>query len=161
MLIKSDFYCTFYVGVDSESLSDEESEGESEDDLVKFGKDENYCDQSKVKPEKATCAHPTDTRGPSNQQNRIREICDLIDRFSELIVRLIEGHIENLASKSDSKPELLIIPQGPTFNIPYSTLRLKNEEPLCTMVSPREAFSFHSYFYSTTLQQEATTQVSN
>ena len=126
---------------------------------MKFGKDENYCDQSKVKPEKASCAHPTDTRGPSNQQNRIREIYDLIDKFSELIVRPIEGHLENLVSKCGSKPELLIIPQGPTFNIP--SLRLKNEEPLCTMVSPREAFSFHSYFYSTTLQQEAKTQVSN
>lgn len=100
------------------------------------------------------------TRGGDPAPN-IPYLSDLVNQFSELIVRPIENHLKDLASKTSLKPELLIIPQGQTFNIPYSTLRLENGQPLCSLVAPREAFSFHSYSYSTTLQQEATLHVSD
>ena len=98
------------------------------------------------------------TRGEGSPIN----IPNLIDKFSKLLVRPIERHLEKLVgSESGHKPELLIIPQGQTFNIPYAALHLENGEPLCSLVSPREAFSFHSYCYSTTLQQETEAKVKN
>ena len=113
---------------------------------------------------KEDTAHPppifTATRG-GNPAPNIPPLSDLVNKFSELIVRPIESHLKDLVSKTGLKPELLIIPQGQTFNIPYSTLRLENGQPLCSLVAPREAFSFHSYSYSTTLQQEATSHVSD
>ena len=150
------------IGVDSYVLSDDESEDESEDEH-----DENNADQSgnDTGNNKATAketnarstSNPTVTRGMS----KIPHLPNLINKFSELIVRPIESHLENLVSKGGSKPELLIIPQGQMFNIPYATLCLQNGEPLCSMVSPHEAFSFHSYSYSTTLQQETKSQVND
>ena len=158
-------------GVDTKIVSDDESEDdydEAEDDR------ENNDDESEsVAAEKekqrifeetkedtaSPPPHSAATRGGIEAPN-ISHLSDLVNQFSELIVRPIESHLKDLVSKTDLKPELLIIPQGQTFNIPYSTLRVENGQPLCSLVAPREAFSFHSYSYSTRLQQEATSHVS-
>jgi hypothetical protein len=156
--------------VDAKITSDDESGDESEDDY-EFGEDGNNGDYFGAKSGNDTgndkptveeinahsTSNPTVTRGMS----KIPQLSNLINKFSELIVRPIESHLENLVSEDGPKPELLIIPQGQTFNIPYATLRLQNGEPLCSMVSPHEAFSFHSFFYSTTLQQETKSQVND
>jgi hypothetical protein len=158
--------------------SGEESEDESGDDCDVFGEehetngDESGADntdndkasvEGKNVDNAPSTSNPTATRGPptaTDMSSLIDQFSKLIDKMSELILRPIESHLENLVSDSGDKPELLIIPQGQTFNIPYATLRLQNGQPLCSMVSPREAFSFHSYSYSMTLQQEAKSQVS-
>ena len=129
-------------------VSDDESGDESDD-----GGKEDESKRNRTDTKSRTRAPPPVVPLPPTKT--IYDFFDLIDRFSEIIVRPIESHLESLVSKSGSKPELLIIPQGQTFNIPYAALRLKSKKPLCSVVSPREAFSFHSYFYSTTLQQEA------
>ena len=167
---------SLFTGVDIKIVSDDESEDEYDET---GDENENNDYESGATPEIVTAkkdkerilgegnediAHPsphfTSTRG-GNKVEDIPYLSDLVDKFSELIVRPIESHLKELVSKTGHKPELLIIPQGQTFNIPYSTLRLENGQPLCSLVAPREAFSFHSYSYSTTLQQEATTHVSD
>ena len=155
------------------------SDDESEDDYYEAGDEsENNDNESTTTSEsvaankneqrtfgetKEDTAHPPPIsaalRGGDPAPN-IPHLSDLVNQFSELIVRPIESHLKDLVSITGLKPELLIIPQGQTFNIPYSTLRLENGQPLCSLVAPREAFSFHSYSYSTRLQQEATSHVS-
>ena len=166
---------SFFPGVNTEMVSD----NESEDDYYEAGDEsenndhESTTTSESVAPKKneqrtfgetkKDTAHPppisAGLRGGDPAPN-IPHLSDLVNQFSELIVRPIESHLKDLDSKTGLKPELLIIPQGQTFNIPYSTLRLENGQPLCSLVAPREAFSFHSYSYSTTLQQEATSHVS-
>ncbi|XP_028418090.1 tetratricopeptide repeat protein 28-like [Dendronephthya gigantea] len=145
-------------GVENDVLSGHDFEYESEDDDyddIEVGEEnETSCDQSGVSSESQDSQNTLNqnhlpTRGPS----KIPDFSKVIDEFSKLIVEPIEGRLENLSTKNGLKPQLLIIPQGETFNIPYSTLRLSNGEPLCTLVAPREAFSFHSYSYSTALQE--------
>ncbi|XP_028411522.1 tetratricopeptide repeat protein 28-like [Dendronephthya gigantea] len=141
-------------GIKNNVLNDDDIEYESEDDDIEFeeGSGTN-CYQSRATSNsgKGTVnqTYPA-TRGPSKTPNFSR----LIDELSKLIVEPIEDKLENLVTETDPKPQLLIIPQGETFNIPYSTLRLSNGEPLCSLVAPREAFSFHSYSYSMALQEE-------
>lgn len=156
---------SLFTGVDIKIMSDDESEDEY-DETGDENENNDYESgaTSEIVTAKKDIAHPspdfTTTRG-GNQVADIPYLSDLVDKFSELIVRPIESNLKELVSKTGHKPELLIIPQGQTFNIPYSTLRLENGQPLCSLVAPREAFSFHSYSYNTTLQQEATTHVSD
>ena len=166
---------------DDESGEESESGDKSEDDCDEFGEEyETNSDESGAKNadnDKASVEgknvgnapstlNPTATRSwltaPNihDMSSLIAQFRELIDKLSGLILQPIESHLKNLVSANGDKPELLIIPQGQTFNIPYATLRLQNGEPLCSMVSPREAFSFHSYSYSMMLQQEAKSQVS-
>ena len=82
---------------------------------------------------------------------------DLIEKLSELIVSPFRVELESLANKATTgdKPRLLVIPQGTTFNIPFSALKL-NGEPLCNHVTIIEAFSFNSFAYATTESQKRT-----
>ena len=153
--------------MDAKIISDDESGDKSEDDY-EFGEDENNGAKSgndtgndKATVEETNASSATSNLTVTRSMSKTSHLPNLIDKFSELIVRPIESHLENLVSEDGPKPELLIIPQGQTFNIPYATLRLQNGEPLCSMVSPHEAFSFHSFFYSMTLQQETKSQVNN
>ena len=166
---------SFFPGVDTEMVSDDESEDDYDEagDESENNDHESTTTSENVAPKKneqrtfgetkEDTAHPppisAGTRG-GNPAPNILHLSDLVNKFSELIVGPIESHLKDLVSKTELKPELLIIPQGQTFNIPYSTLRLENGQPLCSLVAPREAFSFHSYSYSTKLQQEATLHVS-
>ena len=170
------FIESFFPGVDTKMESDDEFEHDYDEagDESKNNDNEstttsesvaaNKNEQRTFGETKEDTAHPppisAGTRG-GNPAPNIPHLSDLVNKFSELIVGPIESHLKDLVSKTELKPELLIIPQGQTFNIPYSTLRLENGQPLCSLVAPREAFSFHSYYYSTTLQQEATSHVND
>ena len=146
--------------MDTEVSSDDESGDESECVHGECGEENENNKQNAAGSDKASSNIAT-TRDPNHSPNTAPKISDLIDKFSELIVRPLESQLKNMVSKDSHKPELLIIPQGQTFNIPYAALHLKSGEPLCSLMSPREAFSFHSYYYSTTLQQDAKSQVSD
>ena len=80
----------------------------------------------------------------------------LLDKLSELIIKPIEQQLQKLIEESteSDKPQLLIIPQGMTFNIPYAALHL-NGKPLCSQVTLMEAFSFHSFSHSIQQQEKS------
>ena len=78
----------------------------------------------------------------------------LLDKLSDLIVKPIELQLQKLIEESTDKPQLLIVPQGMTFNIPYAALHL-NGKPLCSQVTPMEAFSFHSFSHSIQQQEKS------
>lgn len=82
---------------------------------------------------------------------------DLIEKLSELIVRPFQVELESFADReaTGNTPRLLVIPQGTTFNIPFSVLKL-NGEPLCNHVTIIEAFSFNSFVYASMESQKRT-----
>ena len=139
--------------------SGDDLEYESEDDDTEFGEGNgtNYAQSGASSERSGESENDQDTLNqtclPARGPLTIPNFFELIGEFSKLIVQPIEEDLENLVTENDTKPQLLIIPQGETFNIPYSTLRLRNGKPLCSLVAPREAFSFHSYSYSATLQE--------
>jgi tetratricopeptide (TPR) repeat protein len=89
------------------------------------------------------------SQGPSSET--IYSLSELIDQLSELILVPLKDELESLINKSpaDETSRLLIIPQGTTFNIPFSALKL-NSKRLCEQLTIIEAFSLHSFAYSTT-----------
>lgn len=99
-------------------LSDGDFEYESEDDDIEFGKGSgSNCDQSGSTSDSSSQDTVNKSslakRGPSKTPN----FSKLIDEFSKLIVQPIEDHLKKLDIKNDLKPQLLIIPQGETFDI--------------------------------------------
>ena len=82
---------------------------------------------------------------------------DMIEKLSELIVSPFRAELKGLANKATTgdTPTLLVIPQGTTFNIPFSALKL-NGEPLCNHVTIIEAFSFNSFAYAAMGSQKRT-----
>ena len=77
-------------------------------------------------------------------------LSDLINQLSELFINPFKQEIENVINEPSTctTHRLLVIPQGVSFNIPFSALKL-NEKPLCDHLTVIEAFSFHSFAYST------------
>ena len=82
---------------------------------------------------------------------------DLIELLSKVILSPFQKELENLVNshKGDDMPQLLIIPQGSTFDIPFGTLQLHGK-PLCKLVTIIEAFSFNSFAYFTSESERRT-----
>ena len=93
------------------------------------------------------------TQQPSSERNH--SLSELIDQLSELILIPVQEELESLIGKrsNDEAERLLVIPQGTTFNIPFSALKL-NAKRLCDQLTIIEAFSLHSFVHSTTESKE-------
>ena len=68
------------------------------------------------------------TKEPSSERNY--SLSELIDQLSDLILIPVQKELESLTDKqsNDETARLLVIPQGTTFNIPFSALQLNEND---------------------------------
>ena len=119
----------------------------------------------KTKEQEASCSTNESIKPGSalkTQQafsERNHSLSELIDQLSELILIPVREELESLIDKrsNDEAARLLVIPQGTTFNIPFSALKL-NAKRLCDQLTIIEAFSLHSFVHSTTESKENVNQ---
>ena len=115
----------------------------------------------KTKEQEASCSTNESRKEGSalktqqSSSERNHSLSELIDQLSELILIPMREELESLIDKrsNDKTARLLVIPQGTTFNIPFSALKL-NAKRLCDQLTIIEAFSLHSFVHSTTEGKE-------
>ena len=114
----------------------------------------------KTKEQETSCS-TNESRQPGSalkqqlSSERNHSLSELIDQLSELILIPVREELESLIDKrsNDEAARLLVIPQGTTFNIPFSALKL-NAKRLCDQLTIIEAFSLHSFVHSITESKE-------
>ena len=87
-------------------------------------------------------------------------LSDTINKLSEMLLDPFKKELMDCIAKQANNEvlRLLIVPQGKTFNIPFSALKL-NGKRLCEQVTVIEAFSLNSFAHSTTESEKKTATV--